>query len=250
MVAHNRIGRRPKRRAGARPHPAVRGVRRPDRRHRHDHRTGPETAKRRSTTCRRSPRSFGRTRSTSSRGQFIEGDTVLAAGRSGVAARRHAGPFGHPPGARRAASGARAPTLCRRVAQQARLPAVRLQLAGRAVGRPAAGDRGRHQRGRRGRLPGEHVHHRTRQGQGDGRDGAVRRELRRRGAGRRDRRTVLDGAVRRHARAALVAGRPGHLARRIVGRVGRAPRRGLRRARLPSATWRRSARCWPGWRRR
>ena len=48
-------------------------------------------------------------------------------------------------------------------------------------------------------LRGAQLHHRTGQGQGDGRDGAVRRGLSRRGAGGRDRRAVLAGAVRRYA---------------------------------------------------
>ena len=52
-------------------------------------------------------------------------------------------------------------------------------------------------------LPGAQLHHRTREGQGDGCDGAVRRGLSRRGAGGRDRRPVLAGAVRRHARRTI-----------------------------------------------
>ena len=70
----------------------------------------------------------------------------------------------------------------------------------------------------------------VREGQGDGRVGAVRRELPRAGSGRGDRRPVLAGAVRRHARAQLGADRAGDHPRRIVGRIRRAPGRGLRRA--------------------
>ena len=66
-----------------------------------------------------------------------------------------------------------------------------------------------------------------------GRDGAVRREVRRRGAGRLGRR-LGPRAVRRHARAALRPARPGQAARRGVDRLRRAPGRGAgRRRRLP-----------------
>ena len=155
--------------------------------------------------------------------------------RPAVAARRHPGPLRHPHGARRAATGAGPQRRSGRLAEPARLPAVRLQLAGRADRRAADPDRGGHQRGRRGRLRGEHLHHRARQGQGDGRDGAVRRGLSRRGPGGRDRRPVLARAVRRHARAQFGADRPGDDPRRVVGRLRRAPRRGLRRTGLVPA---------------
>ena len=61
------------------------------------------------------------------------------------------------------------------------------------------------------------------------RDDAVRREVRRRRARRRHH-GLLDGAVRRHARALDRRGRPVHDRARVVGRPGRAAHRGDHRA--------------------
>ena len=93
-------------------------------------------------------------------------------------------------------------------------------------------DRGGRQRGRRGRLRGQHLPHQAREGQSHGRDGAVRRAVPRRGPGRRDRRAVLAGIVRRHPRAQLGADRSGHHPRRVLGRLRGASGRGLRRSGL------------------
>ncbi len=94
--------------------------------------------------------------------------------RPALAARRDTGPFRHPHGACRAATSAGPQCCSGRLTEPARLSAVRLQLAGPVDRRPADPNRGSHQRGRRGRLRGAQLHHRTGQGQGDGRDGAVR----------------------------------------------------------------------------
>ena len=61
--------------------------------------------------------------------------------------------------------------------------------------------------------------------------GAVRRDLRRGGPRRRDGRAVVARAVRWHARAALLADRPGHPDDGVVGRFRGPPRRGVRRHR-------------------
>ena len=158
--------------------------------------------------------------------------------RPALAARRHPGPFRHPHGARRAATSAGPQRRSGRLAEPARLPAVRLQLAGRADRRPADPDRGSHQRGGRGRLRGAQLHHRTGQGQGDGRDGAVRRGLSRRGPGGRDRRAVLAGTVRRYARRAV--------RRRSARSRSSASRRSAPAcaASRPTSAWTRSA-TWP-----
>ncbi len=66
---------------------------------------------------------------------------------------------------------------------------------------------------------------------GDRRARAVRRDVRRGGARRRDGRPLVARALRWHPRAALVADRSGHHHRRAVGGVGRTPGRGLRRHR-------------------
>ena len=97
-----------------------------------------------------------------------------------------------------------------------------------AAGRRGPGERaaGRGPRGaRRGDVAGA--------GPSSGRDGAVRREVRRPGPGDLGRR-LGPGAVRRHARRPLRPARSGHAARRGVDRVRRAPGRGAgRRGRLP-----------------
>ena len=100
---------------------------------------------------------------------------------------------------------------------------------------PKHTNRGGHQRGGAGRLRGAHLPREARESQGDGSDGAVRRGLSRRSAGGGDRRTVLAGAVRRHARAQLGADRPGDHPRRILDRLRGAPGGGLRRAGLVSS---------------
>ncbi len=77
------------------------------------------------------------------------------------------------------------------------------------------------------------VRHRPGRSAPDRGDGAVRREVRRPGAGRRGRR-LLPRAVRRHARPRSSVTRPGEDPRRGVDRLRRAPGRGARRpGRLP-----------------
>ena len=72
----------------------------------------------------------------------------------------------------------------------------------------------------------------TRESQGDGGDSALRRELSRRGAGRGDRRAVLAGALRRNPCAQLGSDRAGDHPGRIVDRFRGPPGGGLRRAGL------------------
>ena len=175
-------------------------------------------------------------------GEFVEGDTVTAAVDANW---RHGATQGHSgthmvhaalrqvlgPNAVQAGS-----------AEPAGLSAVRLQLAGSAERAAAQVDRDRRQRGGGGRLPGQHLPTQLGQGQGDGRDGDVRRGVSGRGPRRRDRRPVLAGTVRRHACAQLGADRAGHHPGRVVDRLGGAPRRGVRRPGLRSGTWPRNAR--------
>ena len=85
------------------------------------------------------------------------------------------------------------------------------------------------------RPRGARVHHLAGGGAPARRDGAVRREVRRRGAGRRGRR-LRPGAVRRHARRPVRPARPGEDPVRGVDRLRRTPGRGAgrhRRVRLP-----------------
>lgn len=153
-------------------------------------------------------------------GEFVEGDTVIAAvdpqwrrAATSAGAQRRSGGLPEPPG----------------------LPAFRLQLAGPADRGAAHPDRRGDQPGRAGRLRGAHLHRAAGEGQGDGGHRAVRRELPRAGAGGGDRRPVLAGALRRHARAQLRADRAGDHPGRILGRLRGAPGGGLRRAGLVPA---------------
>ena len=85
------------------------------------------------------------------------------------------------------------------------------------------------------RPRGARVHHLAGRGAPARRDGAVRREVRRRGPGRRGRR-LRPRAVRRYARGPLRPARPGQDPARVVDRLRRAPGRGAgrpRRVRLP-----------------
>ena len=101
---------------------------------------------------------------------------------------------------------------------------------------PSRADRRRaaDQRGAAARPGGARVHHLAGRGAPDGRDGAVRREVRRRGPGRRGRR-LRPGAVRRHPRRPLQPARPGEDPAGVVDRLGGAPGRGAGGpGRLPS----------------
>ncbi len=113
------------------------------------------------------------------------------------------GPLRHPRGARGAARGARPERAPVRLLQPARLPSPGLRLAHQPDPRAAARHRaGVQQRAARRPARGLAVHD-ARRGQGVGRAGAVRRDLRRpAGARGRDRWPVVARALRWHARRA------------------------------------------------
>ena len=164
-------------------------------------------------------------------GEFVEGDTVVAAVEPGWrkgATQGHSGTHMVHAALRQVLGAQR--RLQAGSFNRPGLPAIRLQLAGPAERHPKLTNRRGHQRGGARRLRGAHLQRAVRAGQGDGRVGAVRRELPRAGSGRGDRRPVLAGAVRRHACAQLGPDRTGDHPRRIVGRIRRAPGRGFRRA--------------------
>ncbi len=149
-------------------------------------------------------------------------------GRRGPTGRGVAQPLGYTPAARRAAPLSRRDRVAGGVAERAGAATVRLQHpVGGAAERPGR-RRGRDQRGAAARPRGAVVRHRPDRGQAHRRDRHVRREVRRQGASRRDRR-LLARAVRRHARAAQLGHRHGEVAQRGVDRFGRAARRSARR---------------------
>ena len=122
--------------------------------------------------------------------------------RPGVAARGDPGPLGDPPHPRCSSPDPRTGGAPVRLVQQGRLHAPRLQLEPGAVAGDQVGDRGGRQQ-RRARQPrGHDAHHEPRRGEVARCDGAVRREVRRHRARRRDRRPVVARALRRHARRA------------------------------------------------
>ena len=175
VVAHCASSAARSRRADPRPHPVLRGVRRPDRRRGQHHRDGRVRDSQGGGERRAEDRqdAVGAPRQRRVR-RVRRGRHRRRRRRPALAARRDTGPFRHPHGARRAATSAGPQRRSGRLAEPARLSAVRLQLAGRADRGPADPDRRSHQRGGRGRLRGAQLHHRTGEGQGDGRDGAVR----------------------------------------------------------------------------
>ncbi|EWM11756.1 alanyl-tRNA synthetase [Kutzneria sp. 744] len=162
-------------------------------------------------------------------GEVVEGQHVLAKGRPRLARRRPPGPLRHAHRARRPARGARPEGPAERLVQQARLPAAGLRLAGRPVAGDPVGDRGGLQPGRASGPAGARAVRQHRGGPRARGHRPVRRDLRRDRAHGGDRRSVVAGALRWHARGALVADRPDHDDRRVLGRLRCAPRRGLRR---------------------
>ena len=107
------------------------------------------------------------------------------------------------------------------------LPALRLQLHRSAHPGADGSDCPHYQRGGRRRLGGQHGRDFAGAGEGNGCHGPVRRELRFARARRGDRRPVLPRAVWRHPRRPLVPDRPGVRAGRVLGRLRRAPHRGV-----------------------
>ena len=146
-------------------------------------------------------------------------------------------PFGDAPAARGAAQRARHARRAEGLAGRARPAALRL-LASQAdcAGRDRGGRGPRQPRGAGGRA-GDDAPDGPRDGDEVGRDGAVRREVRRRGArgvdghdaGRRRGAAVFGRALRRHARQDHRRDRPGHGGRRERGRRRRAAHRGADR---------------------
>ena len=163
-------------------------------------------------------------------GELRDGHRARRRGRLRVAALGLPGALRHPRRARRAAPGARPAGAAVGLLQPARLPAAGLRLAGRAQPAAARRHRGRRQR-RRPRRPRRHRQlDDAARGAGVRRARAVRRDLRRAGPRRRDRRPVVARAVRWHARPRQRADRHAGADRRVVGRLGLAPRRGGRGA--------------------
>ena len=169
-------------------------------------------------------------------GELVEGAKVLAKVDPEWRLGARQAHSGHARGARGAAAGARAGGAAVRVLQQARLPAAGLRLEpGAVAGDPQRAGRGVQPGGPQGPAGAGAVRLAGR-GPGDGRDRAVRRDLRRDGPDRGDRRALVRRAVRRHPRRALVPDRPDRAARRIVGGLGTAPGGGRGRHRgLPPA---------------
>ena len=243
VVAHAATARRRTRRAGPGPHPALRRIRRPDRRRGHDHRNRiGASAKAAVTDVQKIAKTLWVHRVNVESGEFVEGDTVVAA----VDPRwRHGATQGH--------SG----THMVHAALRQVLGPNAVQAG--SLNRPGylrfdfnwQGALTEDQRTQIEEVTNEAVEadfevhtftDRTREGQGDGRDGALRRGLSRRGAGGRDRRAVLAGALRRDARAQLGADRARSRSsanrRSVPACAGSRPTSGWTR----SATWPRSAR--------
>ncbi len=133
-------------------------------------------------------------------GTLKVGETVTAVGRRRATPGYARKPFGHAPAARRVAPGARVARHAEGLAGRARPPAFRfLALFGRDARRTPAHRSDRERGGSQERRRGNQHHGFRRRGCG-GRDGPVRREVRRQGARAAPRR-VLDRVVRRHPRA-------------------------------------------------
>ena len=124
---------------GAGPHPAVRRVRRPDRRRRH-HQWNRLRRERSGSGHRRAEDRQNPVRAPGQRRvrRVRRGRHRRRGGGPRLAQGRHPRTFGHPHGARRAATSAGAQRRSGRFAEPAGLPAVRLQLAGTAIRRPSA----------------------------------------------------------------------------------------------------------------
>ena len=233
---------RPARPGRARPHAVLRGVRRPDRRRGRHHRR------------RRAPE--GHRRAAPGQGP----DRAHRRGRHRAAALRRArarrgrprvahlgvpGALRHPRRARGPAPGARPVGPAVRLVQQARLPAPRLRVGpGALAGHPQRDRGGRQPRGAQGPAGVGHLHAAA-AGPRDRRARAVRRDLRRGRARRRDRRPVEPRAVRWHPRAALQPDRRPHRDRRVVGRVRACAASRRSWAWRRCATSPRSGRSWP-----
>ena len=163
------------------------------------------------------------------RGEARTGPAGLRRGRRRAPAQRLAGAHRDPPGAQGAARRAGGVGDPGRLAQRPRPLPLRLRVPGRRPGQRAGRRRAADQRGGAGRPRGPRVRHEPGRGPPDRRDGAVRREVRRRGPGRRGRR-LRPRAVRRHARRALRPARHGQAARRGLDRLRHPPGRGAGRA--------------------
>ena len=234
VVDQARRGRR--RRDRRQPDAVLWRIRRPDGRHRDDHRA---RASRSTSPIRRRRRDglfvhVGKV--VEGRGQDGRGRRAQGRSCAPLAAARQ--PFGDASAARGAARGARHPCRAEGFAGRARAPALR-HLAPQAD-RAGGTGRGRAhgQRDRRAEQPGDDPADDRRRRDRRGRHGAVRREIRRRGARRvdghgaawREGRPALFGrTVRRHACRRHRRHRPGARGLRQRGRGRRAPHRGADR---------------------
>ena len=147
-------------------------------------------------------------------------------------------PLGHASGARGAARSARHPCRAKGLAGRAGAAALRLLASQADLGRGTREGREDGQRDRGAEQPGDHPADVGRRRDRRGRDGAVRREIWRRGARRLDghgdrrrqvRQALFGRAVRRHACQRHRRHRPRPAGRRKRGRGRRAPHRGADR---------------------
>ena len=156
------------------------------------------------------------------------------------------GALRHPRRARGAAPGARPDGAAVRLVQQARLPAARLRLGpGAVAGDPQRDRGGRQPRGPRRTCRCRRSYMPLPRGPRDRRAGAVRRDVRRGRARRRDRRPVVARAVRWHPRRstrARSARSPSPASRRSAPACAASRRSSASRR---CATWPGSGRSWP-----
>ena len=109
--------------------------------------------------------------------------------------------------------------------QQGRLPAPRLLLEPGALRRDPQRDRGDLEQRDPAEPRGHHARAAAGRGEVAGRHGAVRREVRRRRAGRRHRRPLVARALRGNARHDELRDRDDQPGQRVVGRFDEPPRR-------------------------
>ena len=212
-----------------------------------------------SPTRRRSSATCSCISAASRRARSRSGDARRAQRRSRAPHGHARQPLGDPPPARGAAPGARHARGAEGLAGRAGSAALRLLAHQADDARRDGGGRGPGQRLRAAERAGRDAADGARGCDGDGRHGAVRREVRRRGARRLDGRRpkvrtaqgqqgLVGRAVRRHARGAHRRHRPRQDHRRERQRGRRAAHRGAdrrRRARLSGRAGSRACASWP-----